>query len=90
MPPAMKSARELKVPDGAPKKAEKFESVTAPVKTSGSGLVSIGATKPKSKPKEGVSARKLKALALNSKEGGGLGRGETVADTETDKDDNEV
>ena len=57
--PAINSARELEVPTGVLKKAERFDRVTVPVKTSGRGLVSTGATALKPKPSVGCSERRL-------------------------------
>ena len=60
--PATNSASEPAEPLGALKKAESGESDTAPVRTSGSGLVRTGDTKPRSQPSAEDTGRKLKAL----------------------------
>ena len=63
--PATYSASEPEEPAGELKKAERGESDTVPVRTSGSGLVRTGDTAPKSQPREGNTGRKLKALRVS-------------------------
>ena len=58
----MCNATEPTEPICALKKAESGESDTAPVRTSGSGLVRTGDAKPRSQPSPEDTARKLKAL----------------------------